>query len=124
MRAAVKRDHHARTITIQVDPGSVPDVDVTRSYHRKPRIFRPDIVTINVSDGEIQTVTAAGGLVLKSGAASTEVRESEKWYSGTWSSPKIGSAPEWLATLIREAPEGVTAWRDLDTANPEEVQAL
>ncbi len=122
MRAAVKRDHTARTITLEVT--GVPDVDVTRSYHRKPRIFRPDSVTITVSDGEIQTVVASGGLVLKSGAASTEVRESEKWYSGTWTSPKIKDAPEWLATLIREAPAGVTSWYVPDASNAEEVQAL
>lgn len=124
MRAAVKTNRVVRTITIEVAPGSVPDIDVTMSYHRKPRIFRPDAVTVVLTDGEVSSVNVTGGLVLKSGGASTEVRENKKWYSGEWSSAKLSTVPDWLATVVREAPAGVTSWYVPDASNPEEVQAL
>lgn len=123
MRAAVKRDRTTRTIQITVESGSVPDVDVTRRHHRKPRIFRPDSVTIRVVDGEIGLVRASGGLVLKSGGTSTEIQEKEEWNAGIWSSErKLADAPEWLALLIADAPHGVTSW--CTGADAGEVQAL
>lgn len=118
MQAAVKRDTTVRTIRLGVQ--NVPDVDVTRPYHRKPRIFRPDSVTIRLVDGTVERVTVSGGLVLKSGAASTEVHEKEEW--GFYSSPKLSEAPEWLALLINDAPQGVTTWRT--GADAGEVQTL
>lgn len=118
MQAAVKRDTTVRTIMLEVQ--NVPDVDVTRSYHRKPRIFRPDSVTIKLVDGTVERVTVSGGLVLKSGAASTEVHEKEEW--GFYLSPKLSEAPEWLALLINDAPQGVTTWRT--GADAGEVQEL
>ncbi len=120
MQAAVKRDTTVRTITVEVV--NTPDIDVTRSYHRKPRIFRPDTVVITQVDGEIQNARVSGGLVLKSGAASTEVRESEKWHTGSWSTPKLSDAPDWLQAIIDEAPQGVTTWRT--GADAGEVQEL
>lgn len=117
MQAAVKKDTTVRTIQLEVQ--NVPDVDVTRSYHRKPRIFRPDSVTIQLVDGTVERVTVSGGLVLKSGAASTEVHEKEEW--GSYSL-KLSEAPEWLALLINDAPQGVTTWRT--GADAGEVQTL
>lgn len=122
MRAAVETDGTVRTIRVKVE--AVPDIDVTRSYHRKPRIFRPESVVITLVDGVISQAKVSGGLVLKSGAASTEVGESETWRSGSWSTPKLAEAPAWLARLMDEAPSGVTTWRDMDTHNPDEVTAL
>lgn len=120
MQAAVDRDVTVRTLWLKVT--GAPDIDVTRAYHRKPRIFRPDSVTIRVVDGNVQRVTVSGGLVLKSGGASTEVHEKEEWSSSAYSSPKLSEAPEWLALLINDAPQGVTTWRT--GADAGEVQAL
>jgi hypothetical protein len=120
MQAAVKRDTTVRTIMLEVQ--NVPDVDVTRYYHRKPRIFRPDSVTIKLVDGTVERVTVSGGLVLKSGAASTEVSEKEQWFPGSSWSPKLSEAPEWLALLVDQAPQGLTTWRT--GADAGEVQAL
>jgi hypothetical protein len=120
MRAAVKQDTTTRVITLEVQ--GVPDVDVTRHYHRKPRIFRPDSVTIQLVDGEVNRVKASGGLVLKSGAASTEVEEKEEWTTGLYGSANLADAPEWLALLVKDAPHGVTTWRT--GADAGEVQAI
>ena len=120
MQAAVKRDVTVRTITLEVE--NAPDIDVTRNYHRKPRIFRPDSVTVRVVDGTVNHVDVSGGLVLKSGSASTEVREHQEWTKTRWGVHKLADAPEWLALLINEAPNGVTTWRT--GADAGEVQAL
>jgi hypothetical protein len=120
MRAAVRKDITTRIITLEVQ--NVPDVDVTRSYHRKARIFRPDSVIIRLVDGNVGHVDVSGGLVLKSGAASTEVREHEEWSAGSWAPCKLADAPEWLALLVKDAPHGVTTWRT--GADAGEVQEL
>jgi hypothetical protein len=122
MRAVIETDTTVRTIRVKVE--AVPEIDVTRSYHRKPRIFRPEYVVITLKDGVVSQARVTGGLVLKSGKASTEVGESETWSAGSWNSPKLAEAPAWLARLVDEAPSGVTTWRDLDTTNPDEVTAL
>ena len=121
MQAAMTKDTTTRVITLEV--ANAPDIDVTRSYHRKPRIFRPERVTVNLVDGEMRSVKVSGGLVLKSGAASTEVGESEAFYPvGSWSSPKIDKAPQWLQMVAAEAPLGILSWRTGTDAG--EVQAL
>jgi hypothetical protein len=121
MRAAVTEDHTTRVISLDV--AGAPDIDVTRSYHRKPRIFRPERAWLTIHDGELRSVKVMGGLVLKSGAASTEVGESETFYpEGGWNSPKLSTAPEWVQLIVAEAPAGVTTWRTGTDAG--EVQAL
>lgn len=106
MIATVKKDTTVRTIVIEVVPGSVPDIDITRSYHRKPRIFRPDSVTLTLVGGVLSNVNISGGLVLKSGAASTEVRDNERWYTDR----ELAAAPDWVRELMTEAPQGATSW--------------
>jgi hypothetical protein len=120
MQAAVKTDVMVRTISLEVT--GVPDIDVTRQWHHKPRIFRPDSVTIWLVDGTVDQVAVSGGLVLKSGAASTDVREREEWTQKGWGCLKLADVPEWLALLIADAPNGVTTWRT--GADAGEVQAL
>jgi hypothetical protein len=111
MRATVIMDTTARTIHVKVMFGT--DIDVTRSHHCRPRIFRPDMVTLSLMDGDLSSVKVHGGLVLKSGVASTEVRESETFYPlSSWRSPKLDKAPEWVQLLAAEAPYGVTTWRE------------
>jgi len=120
MRANVTSDRTVRTIQIEIEPGSVPDIDITRSYHHRPRIFRPDIITLTVTDGEVSRVNVSGGLVLKSGAASTEVHEKQCWYSSDLTQ-HANQLPVWVRRLMSEAPDDATSWRD---PAPEEVQAL
>lgn len=116
MQATVAADNTVRTIRLTVH--NVPDIDVTMSYHRKPRIFRPEHATVRLVDGEIGTVVVSGGLVLKSGAASDLVSESVTYYGVK----ELDKAPEWVRVIAAEAPHGVTTWRT--GADAGEVQAL
>lgn len=109
MRAAVTKDRTTRVITMEVR--DVPDIDVT-TYQRKPRIFRPDTVIVELVDGKMSSVRIMGGLVLKSGEASDLVREAATYYpDDTWASPRMSEAPKWLQPLVADAPTGVTTWR-------------
>jgi SH3-like domain-containing protein len=104
MKAQVKSDDTRRTISIDVS--GVPDIDVTRSYHKKPRVFRPDRVSLTLTNGALGGITISGYLVLKSGGTSDAVRESQRWYSVR----DPNTMPGWLQLLIEEAPAGVTGW--------------
>ncbi len=106
MRAEVKRDNVSRTIVITVS--GVPDVDITASYHKNPRIFRPDTVQIRLMDGELGGLNVSGPLVLKSGGVSASVRDHQRWYA----SRTTAGMPAWLAQLVNEAPAGVTSWNE------------
>lgn len=109
MQARVKTDRTVRTIVVTIEPGSVPDHDVTRSWHKKPRVIRPDHLTVVTSNGDLDAVTLTGGLILKSGAASTEVRESDKWY-GMYGDHKLTDLPGWLSTAVQAVLDGQTVW--------------
>jgi hypothetical protein len=121
MHAEVTQDTTTRVINVEVT--GAPDIDVTRSYHRKPRIFRPGRASLVLGDGELRSIKISGGLVLKSDVASTEIGEKETYYpDSSWSTPKLKDAPEWVRLLVAEAPAGVTTWRTGTDAG--EVQAL
>lgn len=110
MRASVREDSTTRVITLEVS--GVPDVDTTKSWQTKPRVFRPDHVTIRLVDGEVQEVKASGPFVLKSGGTSDKMREVQSWTRtpGSVRGNKLEQGPEWVQTLAREAPAGVTWW--------------
>src|SRR6188508_3668830 len=108
MRAAVTKDSTVRTIDLQVD--GVPDIDVTQTWHAKPRLFRPEKVTIRVIDGETRNILIKGGLVLKSGKASTQVTESRDYRSQHYDKDRrVEAAPEWVRRLWDEVPAGITS---------------
>jgi hypothetical protein len=122
MRAHVEKDTTVRTIVVRIEPGSVPDVDVTQSWHRKPRLIRPDHAVLTIVAGEQTILKVSGGLVLKSGRASTEVRDTQEYRRQSYHTrDRIDEAPSWAHALWNEAPRHVTSWRD---PAPEEVQAL
>lgn len=119
MRGSVRKDITTRIITVEVS--GTEDMDATERWHAKPRIFRPDHVTIRTVDGELCEVKASGPLVLKSGGVSVNsLRENQTWHpDGAWDTGhKLSEAPEWVQRLAQEAPAGVTSW-----ASPE-VQPL
>lgn len=104
MQAQVSHDDTRRTIVIDVS--GVPDIDITRSYHKKPRGFRPDKVSLTLINGALGGVNVSGYLTLKSGGTSDLVRENQRWYSVR----ELTELPGWLQLLIEEAPAGVTLW--------------
>lgn len=116
MKAELETDRTVRTIRVRIS--GVPDIDVTRSWHKKPRLFRPEIVNVQVVDGELSEVTVVGGLVLKSGKCSEGVTESRHYTARGWNSDSLLQMPEWLTLLTDEAMAGVTSW------GGGEVQAL
>jgi hypothetical protein len=107
MRGKVVKDNVTRVIRVEL--ADVPDLDIT-TYHRKPRIFRPDQVSVTLADGEVSRVSLSGYLVLKSGGTSSAVRDSKRWYGS-----ELGSLPAWLRTIVTDAPNGVTTWRTAET---------
>lgn len=113
MQGRVKTDRTVRTIGVTIEPGSVPDHDVTRSWHKKPRIIRPDYLTVITVNGELEDVKLTGGLVLKSGAASTEVREVDRWY-GAYGDHKLADLPEWLSPVVQAVLDGQTTWHEVE----------
>lgn len=111
MKAAITRDQTVRTI--QIDVTGVPDVNVTQSWHRKARFMRPEHVRLTIVNGDAATVTVTGGLVLKSGGASGEVREKFEWRTQSYhSNDHIDHAPDWVRRLWVQAPLGVTSWNE------------
>lgn len=106
MKAKVQSDVTRRAIAIEVVPGSVPDIDVTMTWHKKPRLFRPDRVSLIWVDHKLSQVNISGGLVLKSGGASETVRENQRLYR----SDDLTKLPGWLAELAESAPEGCVSW--------------
>lgn len=113
MQGRVKIDRTVRTIGVTIEPGSVPDHDVTRPWHKKPRAIRPDHLAVVTTNGELEEIRLSGGLVLKSGAASTEVREAERWY-GTYGDHKLTDLPGWLSTAVQAVLDGQTVWHGVE----------
>lgn len=110
MKANVTSDQVVRTIRIAIESGSVPDIDITRSWHRRPRLIRPILATLQVVNGEQKALTVTGGLVLKSGAASTEVQDVQEYRRTSVIHENIAQAPAWVRVLWDEAPAGLTSW--------------
>jgi hypothetical protein len=109
MRAAVEKDTTVREIILKLV--GVPDIDITRAWHSKPRSFRPGKAVIRIVDGETRSITVTGGLVLKSGQASTEQSGKRDWRRDSYSpEDKVSTAPGWVKILWDEAPQGVTSW--------------
>lgn len=92
-----------RELSIRIVDG--PELDVSEPHHRRPRRIRVDRVLITVLNGQTTMLRAAGGVLLKSGAASIGQHGSKTWVGS------IDKAPEWAQLLWREAPAGVTDWR-------------
>ena len=125
MKASIKQDTTDRTIGLEVS--GVADLEVTRSWQKRPRFIRPDGAQIKVTNDVCQSINVWGPLVLKSGGTSDNVRDNREWsltrYSGDFGT-HIDNAPEWVRVLWTEAVNGVTSWHTPDMADPAEVQPL
>lgn len=105
MQAQVKHDDTTRSILINVS--GVPDIDVTQNYDKNPRVFRPDLVKLTLTNGALGGITVSGYRVLKSGGTSDIIRASASMSSTI---DHLTELPAWLQLLIQEAPAGVTSW--------------
>lgn len=137
MRASVKTDRATRVIELDLEPdGPAWDLhDVTATWRKVPRIFRPDRARLVLEQGEtdegerrweVTSINVAGYLVLKSGAVSDnhQSRDSMTWAAGGYHRGKLADAPEWVAEIVAQAPLGITAYVWTDAERAEEVQAL
>lgn len=109
MRASVRHDTTEWVITLEVS--GVPDLDVTENWHHWPRTIRPDHVTIHLVDDRVKDLTASGPLVKRNGEPGNNRATWRLYPTGTrYQSVTLDMAPEWVRTLWREAPAGVTSW--------------
>jgi hypothetical protein len=110
VRAAIERDTTAREITIKIMDG--PLLDVTRSWQAQPRVIQVNRVIIRVVDHETRNIRAFGALIKKNGQPGQQRGEAE-WRSSAYTDrDRIDTAPQWVQKLWREAPAGVTSWRE------------
>jgi hypothetical protein len=139
MRASVKSDRATRVIELDLEAdGAAWDLhDVTATWRKVPRIFRPDKARLVLEQGETdegerrweaRSISISGYLVLKGGRVATnhQSRDSMTWeHTGTWrKESSVSLAPEWVQEIVRQAPIGITAYTWTDAERAEEVQAL
>lgn len=109
MRATVRQDRSVRTITIEIEQG--PILDISRPWHKLPRTVQVSTVVIRIQDNVVREVVARGGMILKSGEASSSTFGDRSWLRSAFNAvDDIDQAPEWIRTLAREAPTGLTNW--------------
>lgn len=99
MATTVKTDTTTRVV--EADVQDVPDIDVTRSYHFKPRVMRPNRITLTMINGSFARVNISGGLVLKSGAASESITVDQTWYRGDVHRHP-NNMPEWAKAFVKD----------------------
>jgi hypothetical protein len=128
MRASVKSDETTRVIELVLEAdGAAWDLhDVTATWRKVPRIFRPDRARLVLDRDKVLSINVAGHLVLKSGAVSDnhQSRDSMTWAAGGYHRGKLADAPEWVQEIVRQAPLGITSYVWTDSERAEEVQAL
>lgn len=115
MKAFINKDWTVRTIHIEIEPGSVPDLDVSQAWHKRVRQIRPDLAILTIADSIPSFIEVSGKLVLVNGSISpgdNATRDSRKWWGDNSWREKIGEAPEWVQRLWREAPSQVGSWQD------------
>lgn len=116
MKRVVSHDVTTRVMEFAITPGDAPDLDVTRPWHRSPKVIRPDSVTVEIytaaerhptseygREPEGVTVSVSGPAVRKDG------RTGSGRYTITYTDPTIMSihhplseAPKWVHTILAE----------------------
>jgi hypothetical protein len=106
VKAHVTRDNSTRTIELEVE--GVPDLDVTESWHRQPRVIRPDKARINVVDNEAHAIVVFGAVIKKSGHPSEHVRGDRTYRPQAYrETERLDLAPGWIKKLFAQAPLGI-----------------
>lgn len=110
MKIEVTGDTTEREIRFTVE--GAPDLDVTESWHSKPRIIRPDHATLRIVNDEILLIRVSGGLLRQDGTPSPSVRDKREFRKNGWymRREQITNAPEWVQRLWVDAPTGVQTW--------------
>lgn len=114
MKASIVSDNSTRDIDLAID--GAPDLDVTESWARKPRIIRPATAQVHIYNGEPRTIKISGPTLLKNGEAS-ELSFGHRTYSATTylrPEDRLDAAPRWVRDIFTEAPLGVTTFTWID----------
>jgi hypothetical protein len=105
LHAEVRTDETMRAIDVRVTGAAPIENRLGATYRKRPRPFEPRSVLIEVVGGQAVNILLTGPVVLTSGSLSERDEDRDYWVAGD-----IGTAPEWVQTLWREAPQGVTSW--------------
>ena len=128
MRASVTKDQTTRVIELELEAPSAAWglYDVTATWRKVPRTFRPDRARLVLDQGEVRSITVSGYLVLKSGRVSDshQSRDSMTWAAGGYHRGKLADAPEWVAEIVTQAPLGIPSYVWTEAERAEEVQVL
>ena len=120
MKATVFSDVSTRKIELTLE--GLPDLDITQSWHSKPRTIRPDKAIIHISSGETRSINVMGYLVKKSGQPSDSVRDNLTFTTQPYRvKERLDQAPGWVQELFTQAPLGIT---EFSWVSPEEAQVL
>lgn len=121
MRAVVKSDRTTRTI--EIDLFGMPDIDVTQSYHRRTRIFRPDKARIRITDGVTVHLKVSGPLVITGDMVSARSILNKNWHRSDRMGvgEPIGKAPDWARAIWDQAGTGIKYWIWAGEGQPESV---
>jgi hypothetical protein len=108
MQAAIVQRTSLEVVRIGVL--DVPDLDISEGHHRRPRIIRPDQISLEIRDDEPDRVELSGPIVLRSGQLSIETRGNYVWTYSGFRLNNISTAPEWIHKLIQAVIDGETSW--------------
>jgi hypothetical protein len=120
MRAHVVKDTGTREIELAVE--GLPDLDVTESWHRKPRFIRPDKASVRLVNGQTRSIIINGYLIKASGQPSDSVRDKRVFVpNGYRTTEHLANAPGWVRELFAQAPTGIA---EFTWASAEEAMVL
>jgi hypothetical protein len=128
VKASVTKDQTTRVIELELEaPSAAWDLhDVTATWRKVPRIFRPDRARLVIDQGEVKSINVSGYLVLKGGRVSDnhQSRDSMTWTAGGYHKGKLADVPGWVGEIVAQAPLGITSYVWTESERAEEVQAL
>lgn len=105
MKGKITNDHINRTITISIEPGSVPDLEVTREWQKKAVVIRPDEAAVHLENGELRWIEVWGGKLKQNGRPG-EAQAHRRWYTYE----VAGNAPEWVRDIPGRIAADETEW--------------
>lgn len=106
IRARIIREERSTKTVIQVEPGSVPDLEMNGMWTGKRQVIRPDEVTIVFVNGTLTEIEVAGAKMTRWGRPSTHLRSCHRWFA----QDPVGSIPEWVFDLPNQITIGRREW--------------
>lgn len=102
MNFTIRRDEVTRKVNLGLS--NVPDVDVTETWHKRKRVFRPDSMWLSKAPYGLE-IGVSGPALLQNGTPG-ESRLEMVWYSN-WITDTAKDAPDWVKEIVRTVLEVV-----------------